>query len=369
MGRDPREIPLGLESLRLWRDMNRLVEAETGFTQAGIAYLCDTQEDIAKYVAWLDHAKLYQVDSRLLSDAETARLLPGAARAFAGALYTPSDGRAEPQKAAPAIAAAARRHGATVLTNCAVRGIETQAGRVSAAVTEKGVIACSSVVLAGGAWSRLFCGNIGIDLPALKVLGSVMRTAPIAGAPEINAGGSDFAFRKRLDGGYTVTRRGSDVAPLVPDSFRLFFDFFPSLRANWRELRLRIGRRFITEWQTPRHWALDQVTPFEQVRILDPEPTDAILDEGRDNLARAFPVFANMQIVEKWAGLIDVTPDAVPVMSAVDGRPGLFLATGFSGHGFGLGPGAGRLMADLVTGAAPVVDPTPFRLSRFARAR
>lgn len=369
MGRDPREIPLGIESLRLWRDMNRLVGAETGFRQAGIAYLCDTAADVAKHEAWLEHAKLYQLDSRMLGTDETTALLPGAARRFAGALYTASDGRAEPQKAAPAIASAARRHGAAVLTGCAVRGIETQVGRLSAAITEKGRIACSTVVLAGGAWSRLFCGNLGLDLPALKVLGSVMRTAPIAGAPEITAGGSDFAFRKRLDGGYTVTRRGADVAPIVPDSFRLFFDFLPSLRTSWRELRLRIGRRFVEEWQMPKRWALDAVSPFERVRVLDPEPVDAILDEGRVKLARAFPVFAGMTIVEKWAGLIDVTPDAVPVMSAVDSLPGLFLATGFSGHGFGLGPGAGRLMADLVTGASPVVDPAPFRFARFARAR
>src|SRR5260221_3069370 len=61
MGRDPRELPLGIESLRLWRDMNRLVEGETGFTQAGIAYLFDTQADIAKYESWIRYAELYQL--------------------------------------------------------------------------------------------------------------------------------------------------------------------------------------------------------------------------------------------------------------------------------------------------------------------
>jgi len=64
--------------------------------------------------------------------------------------------------------------------------------------------------------------------------------------------------------------------------------------------------------------------------------------------------------------VIDVTPDAVPIVSAVDDEPGFFIATGFTGHGFGIGPGAGRLMAGLVTGATPVVDPTPFRFSRFS---
>jgi glycine/D-amino acid oxidase-like deaminating enzyme len=63
--------------------------------------------------------------------------------------------------------------------------------------------------------------------------------------------------------------------------------------------------------------------------------------------------------------LIDVTPDAIPVISSVDALGGFFVATGFSGHGFGIGPGAGHLMADLVTGSTPLADPTPFRYSRF----
>jgi glycine/D-amino acid oxidase-like deaminating enzyme len=63
--------------------------------------------------------------------------------------------------------------------------------------------------------------------------------------------------------------------------------------------------------------------------------------------------------------MIDVMPDAIPVISAVDNVPGFFIATGFSGHGFGIGPGAGRLIADIVMGATPLVNPAPFRLSRF----
>lgn len=181
-------------------------------------------------------------------------------------------------------------------------------------------------------------------------------------------GASNFAFRKRLDGGYTIAQRNANLAQIVPDSVRLFFDFLPALRKQRHELRLRIGRRFIEEWRLARRWALDQATPFEQVRVLDPVPDDGILDEGRANLVKAFPAFANMVVQERWAGLVDVTPDAVPVISAVDAVPGFFIASGFSGHGFGIGPGAGRLMADLVAGDTPVVDPAPFRYARFAKA-
>jgi glycine/D-amino acid oxidase-like deaminating enzyme len=269
--------------------------------------------------------------------------------------------------AAPAIAEAARAAGATVLTECAVRGIETQAGRVSGVVTEKGRIACDATLLAGGAWSRLFCGNAGIEFPQLKVLASVFRTQPLNGGPDVAASGSVFAFRKRLDGGYTVARRNANVADITPDSFRLLLQYLPSLKQNYGEIRMRFGRRFFDEWRMPTRWSLDSTTPFEAVRVWDPAPRHAVLEEARSALSNAFPVFARMQIAESWGGMIDVTPDAVPVIGEVPSVPGFFLASGFSGHGFGIGPGAGRLAADLVAGDAPIVDPKPFRFGRFGR--
>ena len=367
MGRDPGEIPLGLESMRLWEDMDRLVGGDTGFTRSGIVYVADTPAKLAEHEAWLEHARTYQLDSRLLSRREIDAVIPGGKRAYAGAMFTPSDARAEPQKAVPAMARALRRQGGTVLTRCAVRGIETAGGRVSAVVTERGRIACQRVVLAGGAWSRLFLGNLGIDLPALKVLGSVFRTEPLDGPPTHAIGASDFAFRKRQDGGYTIAHRGASVAEIVPDSFRLLFDFLPSFVRQRDELRLRLGGRFLEEARTPKSWPLDQETPFERNRILDPKPSEPILQEAQRNLVAAFPAFAGLRIKESWGGLIDATPDAVPVIGEVPRLPGFFLATGFSGHGFGIGPGAGRLIADLVSGRTPMIDPKPFRLDRFAR--
>jgi glycine/D-amino acid oxidase-like deaminating enzyme len=368
MGRNESEIPLAMESLRLWRDMNRRSNRETGFRQPGIMYLCQTEAEIAAQEAWLGQASQYQVDARLLKGAALEAVMPGASGSFIAGMHTPSDGKAEPALAAPAIAEAARDHHAQIFTNTAVRGIERTGGRVSGVVTERGRIACQSVVLAGGAWSRLFAGNAGLDLPALKVLGSVFRTKPLKG-PEITAAGSVFAFRKRLDGGYSIARRNANTAEITPDHFRLLSDFLPRLINNRHEIRLRVGMRSWEELRTVRRWSLDEATPFEAVRVLDPDPKPGILKEARSLLAKAFPVFAGMQMAESWAGLMDVTPDAVPVIDQVGHIPGFFVASGFSGHGFGIGPGAGRLMADMVAGDRPVVDPTPFRLSRFPRTQ
>ncbi|HEX4171511.1 MAG TPA: FAD-binding oxidoreductase [Acetobacteraceae bacterium] len=369
MGRDAREIPLAIESLRLWRGMNACTGRETGYRQAGVVYLCENEKEVAAQETWLREAQQYQVDAHLLRGEAIDALVPGASSMFVAAMHTPTDGRAEPSHAAPAIAEAARAAGATILTDCAVRGIETQAGRVCGVVTEKGRIRCDAVVLAGGAWSRLFCGNAGIELPQLRVLASVFRTAPLSGAPEVAVGGSVFAFRKRLDGGYTIARRNANVADITPDSFRLLLQYWPTLKQNYGEIRLHFGRRFFEELRIPRRWSLDKATPFEAVRVWDPAPRQATLKEAREVLSRRFPVFARMQVAESWGGMIDVTPDAVPVIGEVPSLPGFFLATGFSGHGFGIGPGAGRLAADLVAGDPPIVDPVPFRFGRFSERR
>jgi glycine/D-amino acid oxidase-like deaminating enzyme len=365
MVRDPRELPLVIESLRLWQGMNEMVEAETGFRTSGIMYLAETPADLGRLESWLDHAREYQLDSRVIDGAEVARRLPGIAKEYAGALHTASDGKAEPQMAAPAIARAARRHGAAILTGCAVRGVETAGGRVAGVVTEKGRIACDSVVLAGGAWSRLFCGNLGIELPQLGVVASVMRTERLDGGPEISAAGGPFGYRKRMDGGYTVSTVGVRLVDIVPDSFRLFGQFVPATRVHWKKLRFRIGRRFVDEWKRPRRWTLDAPSPFEAVRALDPAPDQRLLARARAGITEAFPAFRAVPVAETWGGIIDVTPDAIPVISTIDTLPGFYIATGFSGHGFGIGPGAGRLVADMVMGTPPIVDPSPFRLSRF----
>jgi len=368
--RDPAELPLMRHSMSDWRDPSIFGSLDTGFRTTGIMYLTGRNpDDATDYEAWLASVRAFQLDSRMISGSEADRLIPGGAEPSKGAIYTPSDGCAEPEQATAAIAVAARELGASLHQACAVRAIEREAGRISGVVTEKGAIKCQSVLLAGGAWSRLFLGNLGVDLPALNVMGSVSYTVPMPDGPEISVAGRGFGWRKRADGGYIVSQADATIFDIVPDSFRLFGDFRPVMMKGLQNLRLRFGRSFLEAARMKRQWRPDEVTPFEENRIADPDPADWVLDESARNAARAYPFFANARIAGRWGGLIDVTPDALPVISEVAQVPGLYVATGLSGHGFGLGPGVGRLAADLVTGDAPVVDASAFRLDRFTRAR
>ena len=246
-----------------------------------------------------------------------------------------------------------------------MRAIETTVGRDSGVVTEQGRIACTAVILAGGAWSRLFAGNAGIDIPQLTVMSSVLRTAPIEGGPKSQVSTGDYGMRKRLDGGYSIARRGTSIADIVPDSFRQLWRFRRTIMAERKERTLRFGKAFFEALSTPRKWSLDAVTPFEKRRVLDPAPSMKGLNELKAIVGRDFPGMKDMVMADAWGGIIDVTPDVVPVISTVDTLPGLVIATGFSGHGFGIGPSAGRLAADLATNGTPIVDPHPLRLSRY----
>jgi glycine/D-amino acid oxidase-like deaminating enzyme len=363
VGRDPKELPLSLMANRLWRDIQ--AQADVGYRQTGLAYLTETEADLRKHQAWMASARDAGTDVRLLARDALRGLIPASNRPWIGALYSPTDGVAEPRLATAAIARLAAAQGARIIEQCAVRGLETRAGAVSGVVTEAGVVAADAVVLAGGAWSRLFCGNNAVNFPQLLVHASVLRTHPLKTDLDIAVNGSDFTCRKRSDGGYSVSQLGASIADLTPDSIRLWRQFLPAWLSQRQYLKLRLGRRFLDEWKIPRRFVLDAPTPFEACRVLNPAPTMKMVNGALAKLKHAFPAFENATMAEAWAGFIDVTPDALPVMGPVPSIPGFFLASGFSGHGFGIGPAAGALMADLVLGNTPFTDPRPFSLERY----
>ncbi len=366
MGRDPREIPLIRIAMQNWRRMNERIGLETGFRQSGILYMCETEEEYSAREKWQrDVAAPNGLGTRLVSGKDVALLAPGSLKTWHGGLFAENDGRAEPFMAVSAMARALQTRGGVVMTGCAARGVETSAGRVSSVVTEKGTIKTDTVVVAGGYWSRAFLRNAGVKFPQLGVVNSVLRTGPRDAGFKHTVSGATYSVRRRLDGGYTIGPRHLSVAELTPGHFRQYFAFRPLMKLEREGIRTRFGRRYFTEAIMRKHWRLDQKSPFERLRVLDPKPYRGILDEALNALQQDFPAFQGIDVVERWAGMIDATPDAVPVIDAITKIPGLFLASGFSGHGFGLGPGAGKLMAEIITGEKTCVDPAPFRFGRF----
>jgi len=364
-GRDKREIPMMQESLRIWDGLKDEIGEDVGFTRGGCFFTANSDKELASLEQWLEVAVDYGIDSHVIGAAELGEQVKGAGIQWKGALYTQSDGRAEPHKAAPAIARAAAREGATMMTACAVRGIETSAGRVSAVVTEHGPIKTSTVLCAAGAWTSMFCRSLGIDVPQLRVRGTVARTAPAEQVLKGNIFDAKLGIRRRQDGGYTLAHGSVLEHPVTPSSFRYFRKFLPALMQEFKIVKLDFGRDFAKEWSTPKSWRLDASSPFEDNRVLNPKPTPSVLKDIRKNFAELFPALRDTPIVESWAGMIESSPDVVPIIVADECLPGFHIATGFSGHGFGIGPGAGKAIAGVLTGVDAGIDITDLRLSRF----
>ena len=140
----------------------------------------------------------------------------------------------------------------------------------------------------------------------------------------------------------------------------------PLYRKSWRGARIRLGRPFLESLKQPRRWATDRPTPFEAKRVVNPIPDHAESLRLLDGIHAQFPQLGELSIKSSGAGRIDMTPDLLPVIGPVAARPGLILATGFSSHGFAMGPVVGKLIAELAGGGRPSLNLSPFRFERFA---
>jgi glycine/D-amino acid oxidase-like deaminating enzyme len=199
----------------------------------------------------------------------------------------------------------------------------------------------------------------------------VAATDPL---PEVFAGNatdSRFAFRRRADGGYTLAPGDFHEFLIGPDSVRHFGQWVRTWAEDPWSTRLvpAAPAGYPDAWTTPRRWDADRDSPFERHRTLDPRPHSGRVERIRADFQRAFPHLPPVRIRAAWAGMIDSLPDIVPVIDRVAAIPGLTVATGMSGHGFGIGPGVGRVLADLLAGRAPGHDLTRFRFDRFGGAR
>ncbi|WHO11644.1 FAD-binding oxidoreductase (plasmid) [Agrobacterium cucumeris] len=362
-GRSDAETPLGVLSMSLWDDFATTLESDTGFRRCGRLFLCRSAEEIAEQDRRAEITRRYGIYTARLVSSELKQFLPNASRSWPAAYYVPEDGKAEPELTVPVIAAGAQTAGAKVYPWCAVRKLEIAGGRVTGVITEKGRISCSRAVVTAGAWSSLFLRSAGLRLPIIQIAASVLRTAPVEGASGPCIGTADFGFRSHLDGSYSVSPFGGAVS-LTPDTLRFAWKFLPALRQRGGAVSFRFDRGAREAWLRAIPGSRRRQLWYEQEREIDRDPSDGRLSQAFQSFLEARPDCAGASVIHRWAGVIDASPDSVPTIDAAPEITGLWFATGFSGHGFGLGPGAGRLLADMVTDAKPSVDPAPFRFRR-----
>lgn len=366
-GRDPAEIPMMIESNRLWQGLEAELEADIEWVQGGNLALANDNERMSRFHEWLDIAREFEIPTSVLSRREVQELIPGIQGSFIGGMYTPIDGHAEPGKATEAFAHAAREHGADIRTYCAAEGIETRGGSVTAVVTEQGRIETPVVVNAAGGHAAKLARMVGLNLPQRLVRATVAETTPVDPITPIGTWAPGVSFRQKQDGSFYIAGGASSVHDLTLDSFRHMRMFLPNYLKNRRIFRLRVGKPLLEDIRRSLPVIGDHEHPFAHTVDVEPEPDRKTAVESIKGLVGLFPQLeGGIKIRRMWAGMIDATPDAVPVLGAVDHPGGYLFATGFSGHGFAFGPIAGRLLAEIILDGNPSLDLHPFRFSRFA---
>jgi glycine/D-amino acid oxidase-like deaminating enzyme len=368
-GRDEAELPITRQALQLWHEADAETGGACGIKTVGISYLASSDKELARLLEWMDVAKRHDMDSYILTQAQANGLFQKpTTHQWLGGTCTPSDAKGEPWQAVPAVARLARSEGVLIKENCAVRHLHIEAGKVKGVVTEAGAVNSEQVVLCGGAWSSLFAQQMGISLPQLSVEATVAQTQPMEAGVNGSWVDEELSMRRRDDGGYSLALADDHGYFISPDAFRHGLKFLPLLRKSWSDVQLAgISRaNYPDAWSVKRKWGSNDVTPFERNRVLEPASSDRRVAKMRRRFAERFPNLGMPDIKHSWSGMIDAMPDVVPVVDQVASIPGFYLATGMSAHGFGIGPGYGRIVARMLAGLSPEHDLQRFRLSRFS---
>lgn len=321
-GRDPAELPLALKAVSLWPSLSERLGAETGYRQGGNLRLARTPEEVETIRALVENQRSAGLDLCFLDDIRDIRAIaPAVSEEVLAASYCASDGHAEPAAAVHAFRAAAERGGAQFHTGTGVESIEIRNGRFTALQTTAGRVEAGACLVAAGVQTNALLEPLGRAIPLRRPMVTVVQTAPLPPTltPVLGVANANMAARQQIDGRLRVTSGAGDWSG---------------------ELSEESG--------------LPAVCP----------PAIAVANTIH-TVSQVLPVMAEAPVARIWAGLLDLTPDGLPVLDHVPGIDKLVVAGGFSGHGFGIAPATALALRDMILGRPPTMALDAFRFDRF----
>lgn len=310
------DILLMSASIRMFMQLQDELEypGDLEIRQIGYLFLLYTEEEMQQFRENVALQRSLGVPTDIISPRDAKSLAPFLdISGVVGGTFCPLDGRGSPLMVTHAYASAARRLGVEINTSTAVTGLITADGRISKVVTDRGTIDAPVVVGVAGAHTRDIARMVGLDLPIRPSRREAMVT-------------------ERFD--------RPQVPALMSDNLGYF--------------------------QTPNGDILPDMRP-PNVETFEISGTRGFLSRTATAWAKLLPPLAGVRVIRHWAGYYDMTPDAHPIVGAIPGIEGLYVAAGFSGHGFMMAPIIGKAMAEMLLGLPPSIDISELQSDRFAR--
>jgi sarcosine oxidase subunit beta len=320
-------IRLSIESITAFERFETDPGASIDLHQDGYLFLLSREADVEMFRASVDLQRRLNVPVDWLTPGEASRLAPGlSVDGVIAATYCAKDGIADSNGVTMGFAAAAREAGVEIVRGTEVTGVDVVNGRVAGVRTTRGAVSADVVVNAAGAWAGQVGRMAGLDVPVTP-----LRRHIFIAQPEPDATWDDAPHRGK-----------------VPASRILVIDFATSFYFHREGGRLLFGMG----------------DPAEQPGFDTTVRWDFLPDVVEAGVSR-LPALGDAVVSHAWAGLYEMTPDAMPIIGPAAGCDGFYVIAGFSGHGFQHSPAAGRVLADLIAGRDPGLDLSPFASDRF----
>jgi sarcosine oxidase subunit beta len=362
-GRHAAECPIAQESIELWKQLGDEADCELRF--GGNVYLCDEPAELPTLRALVGEAhRAGLTEVSLLERDDAQQVIPQATGPFAAAMWSPYDGQCDPAKSTRAFAARAAAQGVTTLQDTLALRIVERDGHVSGLETSRGFIEAAAVIVTGGVWTPNLVGTVGVDVPIMPVAHGQAESVPtdVRVEPTVRAFG--FGFRQRPDG-RLVLSAGINARVeyrMNLGATRNAWLWASRYRVNRGNVRLRFDPALTVRQLRDRSRLSTGHIP---VATEPPAPKRADIDAAFVALKRVMPAFEALRIGRYWSGMLDISPDGLPIIDHKAGPDGLVFVTGLSGHGLALGPVIGEITADLALDGATARPIRPFRLTRF----
>lgn len=319
------EIPLARAAVKMWKTLDSELGRPTGYRRNGHLYLGENDTDMEKLAKMREAEMALGLESEIVEGKALKELAPALVDGVPGGKYCPTDGSAMPLQASKAIGAAAIEAGAIVLEHQEAVGIPLSNHKVYGVMSRETFVEAPVVVNAAGPWAPFVAEKIGVYIPIYPSRSIMMLSVPFqkVAEPFVQTASMAMAVCQLPDGS---VRMGAGAA--ADDVSRFTYS------------------------KDVRH------PPFEQAK-------------PRGKVLEMFPVLKDVKIQRRWAGIRECTPDMMPIIGwgseKVDSPEGFFIAAGFSGHGFCLGPVVGKLVTEWLVDGKPSIDLSAFSQDRFLR--
>ena len=314
--RNLKEMPLAMESVRLYGQLKEELGMDVEYVRQGNLRLCVTEAELENMKKAVANQKTAGLELEMLDRAQVLEINPHVGKKVLGASWCPTDGHANPFLTTYAFFLKAKELGATFYTHEEARQIRLKKGRVAAVVTDRQVIETDTVVNAAGVAGRQIANLVGLDLPMRPIFSEALITEPYPPLFSQMVGQASGLFYGRQ------TVHGS---------------FFWGGFIGTEQYIHREGKPLF-----------HQIGPAVSRMVLD-----------------YFPALRDLHVIRMWSGLIAGMADGLPVLGLTEEVPGYVFCTGFSGHGFGLGPVIGRVMSEMILDCRPSIPLSDFCYARF----